>query len=169
MGKVDGYLEDSIVNKTVLTSSLVWTFVAIGPVLAEDADSLFIFKKVGEMPQVDATSVDRLGASAVHELLGENYIVFHGTRAALSATSTDPVEPIVPDDIPDDDPLPICQCPEDYRAALTQRFSAPQMQDLLRRERMIMAPAALPSLQADQIQTLEKMIQHQGPLILQEQ
>ncbi|WP_299775841.1 hypothetical protein [uncultured Tateyamaria sp.] len=135
--------------------------------IAEDSSGLFIFKKDGEMPQVEASSVDRLGASAVHDLLGEDYVVFHGARETLSATSPFPVQPIV---IPDDDvPLPECQCPEDYRIGLAERFGAPEMQKRLGRERTILAPEAIPTLEVDQIRMLEQMIQQNGPLILQGQ
>lgn len=150
--------------KSLLVALIAWMPVTV---MAEENEGLFIFKKEGEMPQVEASSVDRLGASTVHELLGENYVVFHGSREALSATSPFPVQPIV---IPDDDvPLPECQCPEDYRVGLAGRFEAPGMQGLLRAERTVLAPEAIPTLEADQIQMLEQMIQQNGPLILQGQ
>ncbi len=151
-----------------LTTSCLFTLMA-STAVAEDHGGLFIFKKNGEMPQVEASGVDRFGASAVHDLLGEDYVVFHGARAALSSTSPLPVQPIEPDGIPDDDPLPLCQCPEDYTAGLTQRFGTPKMLELLRQERTVITPSALPNLEVDQIQALEQMIRNKGPLILQGQ
>lgn len=141
--------------------------ILFGTQLAAE-DTLFIFKEDGKMPQVEAAGVDRYGAAAVHDLLGEDYVVFHGSRAALSATSPLPIEPIDPETIPDDDPLPICQCPEDYRVGLTERFSTPVLQDVLRHQRSIVAPDSLP-LEVDQIRALEQMIQQNGPMILQGQ
>lgn len=136
---------------------------------AQDTGQLYIFKKDGEMPRVEAEGVDTMGAAKVHQLLGEDFVVFHGTREDLAAMSTDPVRPIeVPQD--DDDPvLPLCQCPEDYTAALTHKLTIPAMNDLLRPKQTILAPSALPSLRPSQVEMLQEMIRNQGPLILQGQ
>jgi len=107
------------------------------------------------MPRVEASGVDTLGAAKVHEILGEDFVVFLGSRATLSATSTEPVRPItVPED--DDPVLPLCQCPEDYTAALTQKLSVPVMAKLLSRKQNILAPSALPFLHSGQVQMLQR-------------
>lgn len=152
--------------KTLLFTLALSSIVVPTAALADDTNTLFIFKQEGEMPQVEAAGVDKYGAAAVHDLLGENYVVFHGSRAALAETSPHPVQPVVPDDIPDDSPLPLCQCPEDYTAGLAQRFSTPKMQDLVQQQRSFVAPSELPNLRGDQIEALEQLIQKNGPLIL---
>lgn len=136
--------------------------------LAEEAAKLFIFKKEGELPRVSAGSVDMLGAANVFEILGEDYVVYNGSTAALSATSSEPVRPIfVPDN--DDPVLPLCQCPEDYSLAISEKLRLPQMANLLKQKRQVLAPNAFHSLHPEQVQILEKMILNNGSLILMEQ
>ncbi|MGH1466830.1 MAG: hypothetical protein ACRBBQ_15875 [Cognatishimia sp.] len=159
----------SCIMKTFLFTIASASLLGATPLTAEDNTALFIFKQDGEMPKVEAEGVDRFGAATVHDMLGENYVVFHGSRADLTATSPHPVQPVVPDDFPDDSPLPLCQCPEDYTAGLLQRFSTPEMQDLLQQSRTLVAPSELPTLRVDQAQALEQWIQGKGPVILKGQ
>jgi hypothetical protein len=135
---------------------------------ADEANELYIFKQDGEMPRVEASGVDRLGAAVVHQFLGEDFIVFEGSRDDLSASAVNPVQPIpLPED--NDDPvLPICQCPEDYTAALSRRMEDPALAALLFHRQTILTPKGLPSLQPDQVEQLERFIRNEGTVILRE-
>ena len=134
---------------------------------AQEANELYIFKMEGEMPRVEAQGVDTMGAAQVHEFLGEDFIVFNGTRSDLAAMSTDPVRPIP---FPEDDPvLPICQCPEDYTALLSQRATLPEIAELFRPQQVFIDQNAFPQPGTDQMRRIEQLFQENGSLILRGQ
>ena len=154
-------------NKHLKFSLCASAMLLATQVFAQDEGKLYIFKEAGEMPRVEASSVDALGASAIYEFLEEDFVVFHGSWDALSATSTEPVRPIT---VPGGNPiLPICQCPEDYTAALTERFNRPEIRSLLDAQRVVSTPSSLPSLEPNQVEMLREMIRQNGPLLLQGQ
>lgn len=105
--------------------------LSVSSVIAQDANSLIIYKKDGSSPKVTAQSVDQLGASKMYELLGEEYLVLSPKAAASLQAAvglTKPI-PLAPGTTP---PItPLCQCPEDYRANLDQRFSEIELETLL--------------------------------------
>jgi len=83
--------------------------------------------------------------------------------------STDPLRPI-PFPQGDDDPvLPICQCPEDYTAALSQRVTRPEIADLFRQQQVIIDQYAFPQPGTDQMRQIEQLLQENGSLTLRGQ
>lgn len=120
----------------------IWLLV--GAASAQEGHNVIIYKEPGLPPRVDAAGVDLLGAEKIHQMLGEDFFVFHdegavqggGVVAAATAEPlVKPVEPAVP---PGTLPpvLPICQCPEDYVAALQARIETFDQQEFFTPRRL---------------------------------
>ena len=115
--------------KRILAMALTILSVWSSGGAAQDSQNIVIYKEAGQPPRVDAAGVDLLGAEKIHKLLGEDFVVFHDTAqpaagfAAMVAVAPEvkPAEPVTP---PGTVPpvLPICQCPEDYVAAMRARI-----------------------------------------------
>ncbi|MCP4097823.1 MAG: hypothetical protein GY748_16435 [Planctomycetaceae bacterium] len=110
--------------------------------LSKEAIPFVIMKTEGEPPRVDAASVDRVGASALYKMLGEDFIVVTSPTPVSPDVSLSPIV-LPPGTIPPH--IPICQCPEDYRAALEQRFSTIEIGKLLQTQ---------PSIGSRELETL---------------
>lgn len=98
---------------------------------AQDIQHIVIFKEAGKPPRVEAAGVDLLGAKKVHTLLGEDFVVFHADEEGLDGVAPmflvqPEIKPIIPETPSGRIPpvLPICQCPEDYAAALELRMQS---------------------------------------------
>lgn len=92
---------------------------------AEEASQVLIVKKVGQPPEVTAEGVDKLGATSIYKMLGENFIVLAPNKAPQFGAMAPSVQPIkIPPRKPGMKPpvLPICSCPEDYRTAIEIRL-----------------------------------------------
>ncbi|WP_025897217.1 hypothetical protein [Sneathiella glossodoripedis] len=152
--------------KTLFSALITVSAICVTSVLADETIKVYIFKVEGERPRVAASSVDALGAGKMHQLLGEDFIVFQGSATAFAATSNEPVRPIaIPPDIVNPI-LPLCQCPEDYTEALEQKFGLPEMGKALSLSQNVPNPDNLLNLQPYQFQQLENLIQKKGPVML---
>ena len=111
------------------TSLAVAALCAAWPATGQDLGPYIILKQNGKIPYVGMNWVDQIGAQNVHQLLEENFVVFDGLPDTLPEG---PPYPVVPIDQPKDFPhLPICQCPEDYRALLYARIQTPEFRALM--------------------------------------
>lgn len=97
--------------------------------VADETQLLIIHKSEGTPPRVDTQGVDLIGAAKIHQLLGEDFVVFHNVDTSTAAVPTISLQRLT---APGKDPiLPICQCPEDYVAGLQQRLNSMDTNALL--------------------------------------
>lgn len=107
-------------------------------VQAQDPNTLLIMKTEDGPPRVQAQSVDLVGASQLHEILGEDYVVMSDPEPTLPSTQPQPIT-LPPGTKPPI--IPLCQCPEDYRASLELRLQTLGVEDILQpRQSFVLEP-----------------------------
>lgn len=126
-------------------------------VFAGTLNDLYITKEIGEPPRVAADSVDKLGAKNIHEILGEDFVVFNFTSEVGSPVPNPG----------DDPPLPICQCPEDYKVRLMQRLADPQFTKALARKNLVITPNMMSLFSKEQVDQVQDIFELQGILLPQ--
>ncbi|WP_156958737.1 hypothetical protein [Labrenzia sp. DG1229] len=141
---------------------------------AAEAQNVIIYKEAGEPPRVEAAGVDLLGAEKIHRLLGEDFVVFHDPAAkqpdAVAMAAAPEIKPVKPAPAPGTVPpvLPLCQCPEDYVAAMEARMATFDTDVFFAPRRVIVTPNQFEVLKNGVFPQIDFM-QQNDMLMMQEQ